>query len=248
MLSDARSRITWAGLLVAAWVVLSTGIAAATTVVTIASTASTGSNSVTGGNAAVTPSPVWAPAPTGAEWISDYADAGCNYSGPFTGVCLAGPHNPVGVSGPLTMSNVTVTFYQTFTIGAPSAGPLDVWADDTATVFLDPGTITSGTGDGVTGGQMLAVGVPTVGNNCASAAISCVAGLDGSYYVTLDAGTYTLVVDAYQLVGGTPFAVMYSGAFTDPIPQTATPEPGTYMLLGLGLAGLGGIARRRKVS
>jgi hypothetical protein len=60
----------------------------------------------------------------------------------------------------------------------------------------------------------------------------------------LSAGTYTLVFDAYQLVGGSPFGIMYAGVLSDS--DATTPEPATYLLMGFGLAGLGALVRRRK--
>jgi hypothetical protein len=64
--------------------------------------------------------------------------------------------------------------------------------------------------------------------------------MDAQIGLNLTPGTYTLVIDAYQLVGGSPFGVMYDGVLTN------TPEPASYILMGLGLAGLGTLIRRRR--
>jgi hypothetical protein len=64
--------------------------------------------------------------------------------------------------------------------------------------------------------------------------------------MNLGAGTHTLEIDAYQFLGGSPFGVMYTGQIDSE--PSAVPEPGSYLLLGLGLAGMGIlIPRSRRV-
>jgi hypothetical protein len=212
------------------------GVALAGTV-DIFSGPSNGSNSVTGTNTGVAVSPSWAvPSGPGYEWIS-YGDTGCNTYVALTGRCTPGPENPMGTT---VTSSPTAIFYQTFVItDALDSGILNVWADDTAGVWLDSGTVTSGTG---TGGTELWAPNGNLGSNCANAPIGCISGMDAVIPLSLTTGTYTLVVDAYQLVGGSPFGVMYDAALTN------TPEPASYLLLGLGLAGLGLLIRRRKLA
>jgi PEP-CTERM motif-containing protein len=203
------------------------------------------SNNITGTDVAIPVSPAWAPAGPGYEWVS-YANTGCNSYNAMTGICTPGPDNPAGVVGTITEPDpvaATAVFYKTFTITDPSdSGYLDIWADDTARVWLDPGTITSGDGSGIAGGTMLIDANPVAGPNCADAPIGCLPGMDAAFGLTLTAGTYTLVIDAYQFIGGSPFGVMYDGVLS----STSTPEPATFMLLGLGLVGLGVVARRKR--
>jgi len=191
---------------------------------------------VTGTNTGILPSPAWYVPPMGSqyEWIS-YGATGCNTFVALTGLCTPGPQNPPGTT---TTGTPTATFYQTFTItDAVDSGTLFVWADDTASVWLDTGTVSSGDGSA---GDLLYLANPILGGNCASSPIGCKEGMDGVIPLNLSTGTYTLVIDAYQLVGGSPFGIMYDGVLTN------TPEPASYVLLGLGLAALGTLMRRRK--
>jgi hypothetical protein len=247
MLSVARSRVVFPGILVCALILIPASVAMAGTV-DIFSNLVNESNSKTGTDVSLSPSavsPAWAPTGPGFEWVS-YADTGCNTFVPLTGACVPGPNNPVAVSGTITGPNAvspTAIFYKTFTItDSFDSGNLHIWADDTARVWLDPGTITTGDGSG---GTMLVEANPLLTTNC-SFTPGCLPGMDAVVPLNLAAGTYTLVIDAYQLIDGSPFGVMFSGELS---PGGATiPEPASFILLGFGLVGLGTLARRRKRS
>ena len=216
--------------------------AGAVTTVDIWSLAGVGSNSVSlygNTNVGILVSPVWAiPASSQYEWIS-YTQTGCDMFDAATGRCSPDSGNPPGSTqgGP-----PTATFYQPFTITTASSGYLDIWADDTAAVYLASGNVTTGTG---TGDTLLMAANWNSSGNCASGPIGCTQANGGDIsFDDLPAGTYTLVIDAYQYVGGSPFGVMYDGQLTSN--GAPSPEPASYMLMAFGLAGLGTFIRRRK--
>jgi len=239
----AGSRTIWLGLLVSsliAGIPARFGGAALAGTVDIFSEAGIGSNNITGNNVAIPVSPVWAvPASSQYEWIS-YGETGCDIFNPSTGLCTPGPQGPPGTT---IAEGPTATFYQTFLISDPyDSGNLYVWADDTAGVWLDPGTVTSGNGD-ISGATLEWAPDGSLGPNCANAPISCIPGGDAVIPLNLTTGTYTLVIDAYDLqtwVSSSLFGVMYDGVLTN------TPEPASYTVMGLGLAGLGALLRLRK--
>ena len=160
----------------------------------------------------------------GAKWVS-YADTGPS------GSTLAPPNghtdNPDG-------KTVIMTVSETITTTANSVKLyLDVWSDDTAGVILN-------------GTEIFAPNFTQ--NICADGAIGCEPGEQAMITEVLAAGmTHTIDLEVYQVGDGTnnaanPFGLLYSGKTKE------LPEPATLGLMGLGLAGLGFVAHRRRRS
>jgi len=192
------------------------------------------SNNITGTDVAIATSPVWAPGGTGFEWIS-YAATGCNIFNAVTGMCTPLVSVPA-VAGSLSVGESTPSaiFSKDFFLPyASNAGTITVWADDTARVYID---------------DILVVDAHnTQGNNCSNVPIGCLTQTGYTFNISsldLGSGNHVLTVEAYQMVTGSPFGVMYTGTIqssSDP----SVPEPASYVLLGLGLAGVGLLARRK---
>jgi hypothetical protein len=116
-------------------------------------------------------------------------------------------------------------FYDFSSLAAGSLN-LSVWADDTASVFLDGAEIAHGS---------------FTQNVCAAEPIGCVPGLEGKINLALAAGDHTLEFQVFQVgSSGSPFGLMFTGAATwgggiNPNNPNPTPEPGTLALGGLAL-------------
>ena len=178
-----------------------------------------GWNSVTGTNVLIEAHPVWAVTPE-ARWIS-YANTG--YGG------------TVATNAP--GETPTATFYQDFymTVDTNRAvGNITVWADDTASVFLD--------------GTLLLGRSFEMGLHCTATGIGCVPGhgVNLQFDILGDFGSkHTFQFDVYQQGGG-PFGLMYAGSAELSDPPAATPEPGSLGALAGMLAAGAVIIRKRK--
>lgn len=152
---------------------------------------------------------------TDALWIS-YADTG------IFGSTLA-------PTSDLPVFKVT----ETFSANVGDVLDLDVWADDTAEVFINGTSVFSANFSQ---------------NICADGVIGCEPGENGTIsYTFLTDGLQTLSFDVFQI--GTknsnrlnPFGLLYSGY----VATAAVPEPTTLLLMATGLAGLGFGSKRKK--
>jgi hypothetical protein len=151
----------------------------------------------------------------GAQWIS-YADTGVD------GNNLA----------PTSSTNPVFTVTETFMAGVGDMLALDVWADDTAEVFINGTSVFS----------------PNFTQNvCADGAIGCEPLENGMIdYTFLVAGIQTLSFDVFQVGTGTsnasnPFGLLYSGT------TTSAAAPTSLMLMSIGLLGMRGFRRRNRL-
>ena len=162
--------------------------------------------------------PLWQqnnPNGSSAVWIS-YADTG--YQGNHFQPSLG--------------STQVVAITDTFTAAENNVLNLEVWADDSAGVYVD--------------GVLVFAPVLTQGSACSGQVIGCLPGQDGvlsNYH--LAAGTHTITFDLYQTGTGTdttsnPMGLLFTGS------DVASPEPAALLLVGAGLVAIGLLRRSRK--
>jgi len=139
--------------------------------------------------------------------------------------------NPSSAGFTVLPNGTAVTFSQTFNLsGTITGATLDVLADDTASVWLNGVELASGN---------LGGSYPT----CSSLPIGCLTSTMGVFNFAelqpyLQDGTNTLSFVVYQEAGSS-YGLDYAGTVT------STPEPGSLMMLGMGLMGIALTARRR---
>lgn len=141
-------------------------------------------------------------------------------------------HVDSGVGDASVLPNTIVTFSKVIDFGAGSLLTLNVWADDTAGVFID-GLPLLTVGGGVAPNLIL-------DDICAAGKLGCEQDEFGSFSESRS-GVHTLSIQVHQLFQGeaTPFGALAEGDLA------AVPEPATILLLGSALAAAGLASRRR---
>ena len=175
----------------------------------------TQSNNQTGANVLINPHPssVWATPSMGGRWISHVL------SGAGQTVVAGGTIDNAG----LITTPPTAIFYQDLDLDGPSiSGSLNVWADDTAQVFID-------------GVLVYATTSPIVeGVHCVDAGIGCRSNMGGIIPLTgLAEGSHTIEFRVYQLWGDS-FGLLYEDGLETEVTIEDMPEPSSLCLVALG--------------
>jgi hypothetical protein len=132
-----------------------------------------------------------------------------------------------GATTPPVPNGTTVDFRENFTL-APGTwqGHLIVHADDSTAVYID--------------NVLLFALNSTPGTTCAPGIIGCLTGTTGDFIISLGGGAHHFDFLTAQ-IADVSFGLNYAANLTQ------VPEPGTILLLGSGLIGLGAALRRRAV-
>jgi hypothetical protein len=126
---------------------------------------------------------------------------------------------------PSSTSSAAASFFENLTFTSATTLSMRVWGDDTVQVFLDD----------------VAQNQPDfTQDTCAGASIGCEPNEFGEFDWFLNAGTYLLRFDVYQ-IGGGPFGLLYAGE-SNPV---SVPEPGSAPLL-IGAIGLAVVLKRTR--
>ena len=188
---------------------------------TLDSSAATTNNSVAlgltnaGATQAIVGNAAWASPLAGSSWISFTTTGDTSNSNFYT-----------------VPNGTAVTFEQKFSLnGTITSAFLDVLADDTTSVVINGNTLYAPNLNG---------SYPT----CSSIEIGCLASTEGVFNTAqllpyLINGVNTLDFTVYQKAGSS-FGLDYAGAITTTDDRNVnTPEPGTMLMLGMGLGVIG---------
>ncbi len=140
-----------------------------------------------------------------------------------------------GVGGhtvvPNSATSPGASFFEQLTFTSATTLSMRIWGDDSVQVFLND----------VAQNQLNLA----MDSHCTGGPFGCEPNEFGELDWLLDAGTYLLRFDVYQLGGG-PFGLLYAGEFNPARDAVSVPEPGSAgLILGaLGLLALR-VARRR---
>lgn len=131
---------------------------------------------------------------------------------------------------PNSTSSAAASFIETLTFTSATTLSMRVWGDDTVQVFLND-----------VAQNLLNL---TQDNACTTGPFGCEPNEFGEFDWLLDAGTYLLRFDVYQLGGG-PFGLLYAGEFNSvrELKTISVPEPGSAALI-VGAIGL--LAARKR--